>query len=77
MSNLFQLQDYSIYDYKQDAKGTKSIKDNVDQTGAARGFSINEELSPESGKTYGSYGYIDKNGDLHYVEYTKNKDGTL
>ena len=42
-----------------------------------RGFSVNEELSPETGNTHGSYGYVDKKGDLHYVEYTKNKDGTL
>ena len=71
---FFILQDYSVYYYKQDAKGSKSIKGDVNQSSPVRRFSIDEELFPESGKTYGSYGHIDKKGDLHYVEYTKNKD---
>ena len=61
------IQEYSIHGYENNSKDSKSIK----------GFSINEERSPQSGKTFGSYGYIDKTGDLHYIEYTKNEDGSL
>ena len=71
------IQEYSIHGYNSDFKDSKSIKSGGENTGPVRGFSINEESSPESGKTYGSYGYIDKTGDLHYIEYIRNQDGSL
>ena len=39
-------------------------------------FSLNEEVSP-NGITHGGYGYLDKNGDLVYVEYEKDKSGSV
>ena len=74
---LSYIQEYSIHGYNNDFKDSKSLKSSEEDTSLVRGFSINEESSPESGKKYGSYGYIDKTGDLHYIEYTRNKDGSL
>ena len=71
------IQEYSIHGYSNEYKDSKSIKSGETETSPVRGFSINEESSPESGKTYGSYGYIDKTGDLHYIEYIRNQDGSL
>ena len=62
------FQDYSIYESNKNPKTGKAD---------LRGFKIDEETSSKTGSTYGSYGYIDQKGDLHYVEYTKDKNGML
>jgi hypothetical protein len=37
---------------------------------------VKEETSPD-GTRHGGYGYLDDEGNLHYVEYKKDQTGTV
>ncbi len=39
-------------------------------------FQLKEEKGPD-GATHGGYGYVDKEGDLHLVEYKKDREGRM
>ena len=44
--------------------------------GEQRSFSLAEEVSPD-GNTHGGYGYLQDDGNLHFVEYVKDPQGNM